>query len=515
VTPWEGAPWTPRRWQAECLSLLLPALKARKRAVVSAIMGAGKSALSAELCHLARPGAGARAIILAVPTQALVRQSVAVLRQRLGEPAVGAYYSDRKEPRRPVIVTCYPSLASLHADLLAAGRETHFLLVDEVHRSEAESILEVIPRFGAAVHCGLSATPYRSIPKESLTLWDEVVYRYTLEDALRDGVLVPMRRVQTPSGMHDADVDEVVLGMILEHGDGPGIVSAREIADAEAYAGWLTERGIEARAIHSRLSTGEQAARLAELREGALRCLVHVSLLAEGVDMPWLRWIALRRPVAARVRFVQEIGRVLRAHPGKTEGVVLDPHDLLGIHGLTHTEAIGQRLEEMAEAELRERDPDADHTEAERQAVAIDVLLGHLRMLVTAMREAGIIGQPRINGEGWRAKPITERQLAALDSKRRAPTERQSGARTYTRYVAPEYRPVIRLLATHPHALTCGAASDLLDVLYGSAQWGWREKKRLGLPPNRSVSWDARMIDLDPLDVSDAERAMKVHQEAA
>ena len=44
---WDNAPWKPRRWQQEALPVAIDALKAGKKPIISAIMGAGKSVLLA------------------------------------------------------------------------------------------------------------------------------------------------------------------------------------------------------------------------------------------------------------------------------------------------------------------------------------------------------------------------------------------------------------------------------------------------------------------------------------
>lgn len=487
----------PRRWQAECLPILVDALRARKRAVVSAIMGAGKTSLTAALVATALPRSVGRAIVVAVPTQALVEQTATSLGGviRLGE--VGRYYADRKEPHRQVVVCCYPSLAQLHADLVEADRKVALLVVDELHKSEAEQIRAVIPALAPASQAGLTATPYRSLPKESLSLWDEVVYRYTLVDALQDGVLVPMRRV-TWDGEGDGEVDEVVLDMVRRHARGPGIVSARDIGDAEAYATWLSDRGIRAAAIHSRLSTFDRQQRLGALEVGGYDCLVHVSLLAEGVDMPWLRWIGLRRPVQARVRFLQELGRVLRVHPGKEEGLVLDPHDLLGVHGLHHAEAIGAALEDAAERESRDVAEAGSRGEtAEARAIAIDGLTRYLRALVLELQAASILEVRTISGSSWRSAAPSERQVSALGKMSRL-----------TRHAPPEHREVLRVLVKHPWSLTRGQCSDLMDVLGGGARWCRAVAERRGTQP-WWVQWPSVGIDLGAPDAREVQALLR------
>jgi hypothetical protein len=309
--PWVGAPWTPRAWQKDALPIIIDALKRRQRGIVSAVMGSGKSIMQSELVALALAKAGHRSIVVTVPRQALVRQLAATIGARIGEDRVGVFYGRTKQPGRDVIVCCNASLPRLWEELQSYPKGVALMICDEAHGTQGEVLRETIPQINPAALVGFTATPFRSVPSETIEIFDSVIYRYTMTDAMRDGVLVPMRHERV-RGEAEGSIDEVCLAMMQEHGAGPGIVSATSIDDADAYAAWLTDRDFPAASIHSGHSEADRIARLDDLRAGRVRALVHVSLLAEGVDFPWLRWLCLRRNVQARVRFLQEIGRVLR-----------------------------------------------------------------------------------------------------------------------------------------------------------------------------------------------------------
>ena len=72
---WDNAPWEPRKWQKEALPMAIAALREGRRPIVSAIMGAGKSILIAEIVYQAlkklRPD---YKIVIVAPRQALIRQ---------------------------------------------------------------------------------------------------------------------------------------------------------------------------------------------------------------------------------------------------------------------------------------------------------------------------------------------------------------------------------------------------------------------------------------------------------
>ena len=332
IEPWTDMPknehtglqMSPRAWQVTAIPALIAAVKARKRPVASVVTGGGKSWAMAELCrlaeHKAKPGT---TTIVTTPTRALVEQLYRTVSLRC--ESVGRYYSDRKEPDASVVITCNPSALGLVAVLKAKGKRAGLVQIDECHKSEAEGMIEAVDAMSPTGLIGWTGTPYRSAEHESLSLWDALAVRYTFSDALRDGVLVPYRPHWVGPQTQTTALDEVCLSLMLVHGsEGRGITSAKSIPDAEQHAEWLRSRGVPCEAIHSK-NRKEHDQLIRRLRTGDLQWLVHVSLLAEGIDWPWLINLCLRRLLGARVMLAQQVGRVLRTSPNKTHANILDP----------------------------------------------------------------------------------------------------------------------------------------------------------------------------------------------
>ena len=298
--------------------------------------------------------------MIATPRQKLVRQLGETIQGFI--PDTGLVMSGYRQRAR-AIVSCYASLEQARACLDESKQPCDLLIVDECHGSEApnhaEAMLALKPRWMV----GLTATPFRSNEGERLSLWDEVVFRYTFADGLRDGVVttitpihwtpdcIPYLPEPEPTAARTVDpsapvVDDALIAMFRRHGlPGPTLANAVSIADADAFAERLTRHGYPAASIHSRLTWADQSDRIEALRTGQIAVLVHVSMLSEGADFPWLAALACRRNVKAKVRFVQEVGRVCRTHPGKVTGYVFDPLALLASHGLEHPEALGAAID--------------------------------------------------------------------------------------------------------------------------------------------------------------------------
>lgn len=408
-----------RAWQAKALPVVIEALKARKRAVVAAFMGAGKSYLIAELIRRSKEQEG-RGVVVLAPRTSLVEQLAGTFGNVLEPVNVGTWWQNAKVSDRRVTVSTYQSLPTLVERWKKEGRSCSLLVCDEAHRTEAGVILEAVGALEGLApgrwlsRVGVTATPFRSDDKEALSLWDEVVYRYSYADALRDGVVVEAKVVGWDGVGNEAETDEICTRMLAEAALWPALASAKSIADAEEYAVYLGKRGIPAMAIHSQLSRKEQASRIYALRSGAIKVLVHVSMLAEGSDFPWLRTLLLRRPVGARVRFVQEVGRVLRVDPGnaeKTYGLVLDPFDLMSEHGLRHKDALGKAMDGEEVDTPEEGDGERpDREEVKRNAVRKTAVYAWLWSLCASLEDCGL--ELTLNAN--RTAMATDRQVETI-----------------------------------------------------------------------------------------------------
>lgn len=472
----------------------LDALEAGVAGIIVATMGSGKSIYQAEMLRRWRlthpPAEGV--IVVTAPTKKLVEQLHATFADVLEPWAVGKFYTGAKQDTREVIVCCNPSVPLLAERLRAAGRPVALWLADECHRT---STLELDPEEGADIsgeqmrealgakrRIGFTATPFGASDSDRLTLFDKVIYRYAPADALRDGVIVPWRIVGLDERNAEMPVNEACVRLMRDLGDrktrGPGVVNANTIDDANAYCDYLHANGFEARPVHSGISAREQQAAIAALRDGAIDCLVHVAMLVEGVDFPWLRWLCLRRAVKSRVRFIQEVGRALRAHPGKTEAVLLDPNDLFGTFSLSYDEALGWE-EDDAEVRLAEEELEActrpDRQPADLYAARVGALGRYVRMLWLAMVAEGVVqAEKPLGGLGWRSDLPSPQHVNALA--RMLPLARRLPA---------EHAASIAAIVQKPAVATKGIVSDAMNLLIGlkSFRGRWTPAAPVRVPP--------------------------------
>jgi len=456
---------TPRLWQLQALDALsksdCPA------PIVHAVMGAGKSILVVMLIRAALAG-GAKRICVAVPTEALVEQIYQDLACYVGKNTVGRFYGKLKESINNVVITCFPSIESMHEEY---GGPWDLLIVDECHLSESATLKSAVSRLEPKWRIGLSATPYRS-DDDALSLWESVAYSYGIGQALEDKVLVPWDIVQPLTGGLDCD-DWCISQLKATNPDGPGIIGARSIADAELFAEQISAEYQPARPIHSGMSSKLKQAAFQDLQSGAIKALVHVDILTTGVNLPWLRWLMMRRKYASRTAFLQFFGRGLRASEGKDSVLIFDPWEQLESFSLEYAANIGKD-------NPKHRDKELQIPEDEIAFDLIDLppynpewtlprktckraISAWCRALLHGAQAAKVCAPSPWNSDGeWRKKPASDKQVLAL----------RNLAWTTRHLPADVARNGVKAILEVPGHITCGAATDLMSVLLASAEGG-------------------------------------------
>lgn len=441
----------PRQWQINAFEAVKNHFQTQSDSgIVSAVMGSGKSILIAAIAS-GMPLEKDEVIVISTTTEHLVEDFYGEMRKAVS--GTGVWYGRMKRMGK-IIVTCVPSVSTLSARLKALNQRVKLWIADEAHKTECDSILGCYEALSPKYSIGFTATAFRSIHKETISLFDKIIYKYSIGNALADGCIVPWKIENWLQEQPD-DLNIMYLAMI-KNAQGPGLINANDIADAEQFAKYLNEQGIKAAAIHSKLKKYRQKAILSDLKEGRLSAIVHVNLLAEGANFPFLRWSLLRRQVEARVRFIQEIGRLLRSFPGKTEAIFYDPHDLFGNFALTYAEALGE-IEETKPIKEEMRTPE----EIERVIKDTDdpmIIMTNLESSIRALTVACdlMTNYPRkILPKNERVKPSNGLQSISV----------KSNLNILNGFIPDQWRNILNLVYDNSSKIRFGFMADLLWVL--------------------------------------------------
>jgi ribonuclease E len=250
-----------------------------------------------------------------------------------------------QEPLRgnPITIQTYAWFAR-HVGSLS--RNAYQLVIcDEAHTALGEKTSKAIRSFPEPIYIGMTATE-QLIAKQVSDVFPASVDDLPLGDAARRGLIAPLRCLRVPPAAAVAsvpivggDYDQDVLAKVLDHGvinqaaaslyrgrfdQTPGIVYAAGVDHAYNLAREFRAAGLKAEAVSGRTPPVQLAETLAAYERGEINVLINAMLLAEGWNSPRATVCMHLAPTASRRVYQQRIGRVMRIHPRKEAGVVVD-----------------------------------------------------------------------------------------------------------------------------------------------------------------------------------------------
>lgn len=321
---------------------VLHALAEHGQTLAVAPTGAGKTVCLAAVID-AFPKA--RSLVL-VHRDELVRQTVGTIAAVTGtEPATYARWA-RQWGRCTVAMV--PTLA--RKQHLAAMPSVDLVIVDEAHHAVATSYRRILDHARELQHdvrvLGVTATPGRGDRRRLSAVWDNCADQITLGELVASGHLVAprayaidlglgaeLRATARSGGEYDLDAAGAVLSpataRVVETwaeraGDRQTVMFCSSVTHAEVVLAALAGAGHSAVLVTGATPAPERAESFARLASGDARVLVNVAVATEGWDCPPVSCVCLLRPSSYPSTVTQMIGRGLRAHPGKSDCVVID-----------------------------------------------------------------------------------------------------------------------------------------------------------------------------------------------
>jgi DNA repair protein RadD len=207
------------------------------------------------------------------------------------------------------------------------------LVLDECHHFVADEWKRAVDAYPEALVVGLTATPERADGRPLGDMFSHLVVGASYTELLESGVLVPCR-VLRPETELDRGVAKDPVEAYMAHGEGrTGFVYVRTIQLADKVAAEFRAKGIRAEVVSAETPPGQRKLLVDRMRDGDIRLLVNVYALTEGVDVPHASIAILARNFGHVSQFLQTAGRVLRAHPGKRDALVIDLPGVSHRHG--------------------------------------------------------------------------------------------------------------------------------------------------------------------------------------
>ena len=262
-----------------------------------------------------------------------------------------------KEPlkQNPLTIQTYAWFAR-HVDSIS--REAYQLVIcDEAHTALGEKTSAAIRSWPEPIYIGMTATE-ELIAKQVSDVFPASVDDLPLQDAARRGLIAPLRCLRVPPvaainsvPIVGGDFDQEILAKTLDHqalnqaaaslyrdrfDNTPGIVYAAGVDHAYNLAQEFRSAGIKAEAVSGRTPPVKLAETLAAYERGEINVLINAQLLAEGWNSPRATVCMHLAPTASKRVYQQRIGRIMRLHPRKEAGIVVD----FVPKGATHNERV-------------------------------------------------------------------------------------------------------------------------------------------------------------------------------
>src|SRR5829696_493861 len=250
-----------------------------------------------------------------------------------------------KEPLtgNPITIQTYAWFAR---HVRSLSRTAYQLVIcDEAHTALGEKTSAAIRSLTEPVYIGMTATE-QLIAKQVSDVFPASVDDLPLADAARRGLIAPLRTLRVPPvaainsvPIVGGDFEERALAAALDHealnqaaaslyrdrfDSAPGIVYAAGVDHAYNLAQEFRAAGIKAEAVSGKTPPVRLAETLAAYERGDINVLINAMLLAEGWNSPRATVCMHLAPTASKRVYQQRIGRIMRTHPRKEAGIVVD-----------------------------------------------------------------------------------------------------------------------------------------------------------------------------------------------
>jgi len=345
------APIVLRDYQERAKSAVLAARdRGLHRVMVVMPTGTGKTTLFASLVDQFHRDYDSASLVVA-HRQELLQQAAARLSLMSPNINVGIEGGDLKAPfESRAVVAGVQSIGRPDTKRLEWFKPG-FLIIDEGHHAPADTWQNVMRRFGSySGECftlAVTATDHRMdnrpLHGHEEAIFEDVVFRYSLRQAVSDGWLVDLRGYRVATGVDISNV-RTQLGdynqsqlaravnteernqTAFQHWaeiarDRRTIVFCVDVQHAKDVTSLFRDWRIDAEYVDGSMKTEHREAVMRRFRDGRTQVLVNVEVATEGFDVPAADCVLMLRPTQSWALYTQMAGRGVRPLPGIVDGV--------------------------------------------------------------------------------------------------------------------------------------------------------------------------------------------------
>jgi superfamily II DNA or RNA helicase/HKD family nuclease len=337
---------TPNAMQTEALVNLKNLREDKKnKALIISATGTGKTYLSAFDAKAFNP----KKLLFVVHRLTIAKDSLNTFRRVFGkDKTMGLFSGEKRELECDFVFSTIQTISKISH--LENFTKDHFdyIIIDETHRSGADSYLRLINYFEPKFLLGMTATPERTDGTDIFQLFDyNIAYEIRLNRAMEEEMLSPFHYY----GVTDLLIDNNTIDnktdfnllisnerveRIIEqakfygsdNGITRGLIFCSRKKEAIELSILLNLKGYKTIALTGDSSEEERAKSIEKLESDNLNekldYIFTVDIFNEGIDIPKINQIIMLRPTESAIIFIQQLGRGLRKVDGKSYVTVID-----------------------------------------------------------------------------------------------------------------------------------------------------------------------------------------------
>ncbi len=336
----------PNAMQVEALRNLNNLRKDDKnKALIISATGTGKTYLSAFDAKAFNP----KKLLFVVHRLTIAKDSLKTFQKVFGTTkTMGLYSGEKRDLECDFVFSTIQTISKLtHLENFS---KDHFdyIIIDETHRSGADSYLRLIDYLEPKFLLGMTATPERTDGNDIFQLFDHnIAYEIRLNRAMEEEMLSPFHYYGVSDLLIDnneidnkSDFNLLVsterVKRIIEqaqfygsdNGITRGLIFCSRKKEAIELSDLFNSNGLKSISLTGDSSELERSKAIERLESDnihdKLDYIFTVDIFNEGIDIPKINQIIMLRPTESAIIFIQQLGRGLRKIEGKNYVTVID-----------------------------------------------------------------------------------------------------------------------------------------------------------------------------------------------
>jgi len=315
------------------------------KALIISATGTGKTYLSAFDAQKFNP----KRLLFVVHRLTIAKDALNTFKRVFGKSkTLGLYSGNKRELESDFVFSTIQTISKPEHLEIFQKKHFDYIIIDESHRSGADSYLRLIKYFEPKFLLGMTATPERTDGNDIFQLFDHnIAYEIRLNRAMEENMLSSFHYYGVTDLIINNSVsdDKVDFNYLLnservsrliekanfygsDNGITRGLVFCSRKKEAIELSSLFNLRGLKTIALTGDSSEYERSNAIAKLESddliAKLDYIFTVDIFNEGIDIPKINQIIMIRPTESAIIFIQQLGRGLRKIDGKSYLTVID-----------------------------------------------------------------------------------------------------------------------------------------------------------------------------------------------